>query len=257
MRRLRKVIYRAALWLVLLLELVGFWIERRPVSHLAAFFSPRLWSRGRAIVYQGPCSITDAVDFRGVLPPYPHWPSAPYFGSPQEQLAYSRLHEAQARYDAEGQAVREELSTELYGMPTALEGDRSWWDPGNARCLGPFLIITGDRGTLLRAERVMEGIRLRQQLRGFLQSYGWVLALCSVAVFIMKIERKRLGPKRGCVACGYDLRATPNRCPECGLKPILTSGTSRGEWLANWTFTGQPLRPRGVSLRSTSRGRDG
>jgi len=50
----------------------------------------------------------------------------------------------------------------------------------------------------------------------------WVLTLIVLpliwAVLTLKNERrKRLAPQDGkCRHCGYDLRATPDRCPECG-----------------------------------------
>jgi hypothetical protein len=50
-------------------------------------------------------------------------------------------------------------------------------------------------------------------------AYWLLLLLCSVPLDLWVIAtmfgRRRLGRGR-CVRCGYDLRATPDRCPECG-----------------------------------------
>jgi hypothetical protein len=51
----------------------------------------------------------------------------------------------------------------------------------------------------------------------------WLLALvCAVLPVIaaIRLKRARSRARRGhCSVCGYDLRATPDRCPECGARP--------------------------------------
>jgi hypothetical protein len=48
----------------------------------------------------------------------------------------------------------------------------------------------------------------------------WYLAILAAilpAVWIWRLASKRKAAMQGCcVKCGYDLRATPDRCPECG-----------------------------------------
>jgi len=57
-------------------------------------------------------------------------------------------------------------------------------------------------------------------------SLVWIVAALLVppvlwAVVMLRIGRKRKRTKAGfCPNCGYDLRATPERCPECGTQAL-------------------------------------
>jgi len=51
--------------------------------------------------------------------------------------------------------------------------------------------------------------------------WWFVVLLCSVPLdlrIIGRLRRRRRG-RNLCPTCGYDLRATPDRCPECGATP--------------------------------------
>ena len=45
------------------------------------------------------------------------------------------------------------------------------------------------------------------------------LAVLPALVAVRKLRSRRRGRQGRCAKCGYDLRATPERCPECGASP--------------------------------------
>jgi len=50
---------------------------------------------------------------------------------------------------------------------------------------------------------------------------AWFLVVC-LGVFggyVWRLSRARKSGQNTCERCDYDLRATPDRCPECGTVP--------------------------------------
>ncbi len=171
----------ASVSLILCLATIVFWVRSYPARDVAGV---RCASRGYHTAY---ALGTD----RGLL-------AVSIFEMPDaERAAVER---------ALGQALETQRFFYVRGEPSRGPERSRWWN---------------GLGFAVETSRLLTGLRTSSTIVFIPMWLPLLITLAApTAQLTGHLRRVRRRIKGRCPACGYDLRASPNRCPECGATPL-------------------------------------
>jgi hypothetical protein len=133
-----------------------------------------------------------------------------------------RLVLSQTRVEFESPEHAEQYAKEIFATPNSRLGlshiatEAYWYPPSHPT----FWERIGFRSVPYDGAR--SHVERRREQAEFYAPH-WAAALTTAlppAIWLRRHRARRNRRRRGlCIGCGYDLRATPDRCPECGAVP--------------------------------------